>query len=160
MQDFFSTELFLLLLAFTGWILWQIARSRRDAGSGEEGRCAQCGYDLRASTGRCPECGEPIPVLRRAGVEHVPLRDDWPADAVNPRTPGPDESPIVVYVTRDEAEASLMASQLAARGVHSRVRMQARPDGFTDRQVVVWSGDADYARDLVVRLVGAPPSPP
>ena len=33
-----------------------VRRRRRARG----GRCAQCGYDLRASPGRCPECGTPV----------------------------------------------------------------------------------------------------
>jgi hypothetical protein len=39
--------------AWWGWRVRLLRRRRR------EGRCAGCGYDLRASSGQCPECGVP-----------------------------------------------------------------------------------------------------
>lgn len=35
---------------------WLVVRSRR-----RTGRCERCGYDLRASGDRCPECGTAVP---------------------------------------------------------------------------------------------------
>lgn len=57
----FATPCWFLTLAFAsmpfGWAVLRLRRRRR----ARLGQCATCGYDLRASTDRCPECGTPIP---------------------------------------------------------------------------------------------------
>jgi predicted amidophosphoribosyltransferase len=37
-----------------------------------KGQCEGCGYDLRASNDRCPECGQAAPKGRRKAPEKAP----------------------------------------------------------------------------------------
>ncbi len=57
----FYSVLILLLQPVLAIGLISIARSWRTTFRKRYGLCLKCGYDLRASTDRCPECGEPIP---------------------------------------------------------------------------------------------------
>jgi hypothetical protein len=53
---------FLLLLAsapFVASVVWRLARAVARQARARAGHCIRCGYDLRGTTVRCPECGTP-----------------------------------------------------------------------------------------------------
>jgi hypothetical protein len=52
-----SVPHWLLLLAFAALPAVRVTRHVRAARREKSGLCASCGYDLRATPGRCPECG-------------------------------------------------------------------------------------------------------
>ena len=53
----------MVLILSMPWLgIFEIARRKRQLIHRiRRGGCPVCGYDLRASTNRCPECGTPIP---------------------------------------------------------------------------------------------------
>ena len=87
------------------WIIWLSETGLRRRRWRRSGRCIHCGYDLRASTSCCPECGLPIavgqtaaplncwntPPPRSARSERAESRDV----AGEPARPGPITAPLL-----------------------------------------------------------------
>ena len=57
-REFAVPPAFPLVLAAAGPVVWLFNRFRRGTLRGS-GLCPTCGYDLRATPDRCPECGTP-----------------------------------------------------------------------------------------------------
>jgi hypothetical protein len=50
----------LQVIGAVAWTIWIVMAFRRDIKRSREGLCMKCGYDLRHSKDRCPECGTEI----------------------------------------------------------------------------------------------------
>jgi len=55
-----------LALIGIGWPTWRMIRQARIRRRFVAGRCTSCGYDLRATPDRCPECGTVSQKMRLA----------------------------------------------------------------------------------------------
>jgi hypothetical protein len=64
--EWFGVPLWLLALLLAVAPVAQLSRQMRRHSRSASGHCATCGYDLRASKNRCPECGTPIPLKATA----------------------------------------------------------------------------------------------
>jgi len=72
-------------VVISSWLLGlsvlQFSRRLRQQWLAKHNRCIRCGYDLRASSGKCPECGTPIPERMKLARTGTAQTDAGPGPA-------------------------------------------------------------------------------
>jgi DNA-directed RNA polymerase subunit RPC12/RpoP len=74
--DEIFVPIWLLVALFASPLVIRVRRKLERHHRLRAGRCATCGYDLRGSKDRCPECGSPILVRQRSTAD--PSGDNLP----------------------------------------------------------------------------------
>jgi hypothetical protein len=133
----------------------QILKGRSEESDEAHDPCKGCGYDARGLS-RCPECGLITDQGRREAL--AKLRDSWPNEHISPRTPQPDEQPVVVLMTDNRWAADLLCQHLEARGIRATTSGgNALPGNVytgtrESYRLSVWSDDEDRGKAIIERL--------
>jgi len=145
-------------------ILWLIRREHRRLRAKERyemRQCVSCGYDLRASDDRCPECGFPIqapelPLTMR--LNSSAMKNEGLSEPMATRKPRADECRVDVYASGEIMSVDALAAQLEARGIstsisasHSKTLdpVSMMTVEHWEKKIAVWWGDVERATGII-----------
>lgn len=145
----------ILIVAAIPFAAFLLIRARLRATKAERreanGACGSCGYDLRASHLRCPECGTRISYDQACDLA---LRRNRATETFVGRPMDTDELPIGIYASSDELEIDRLKTQLRLRGIKCDVASHLPL--FPREKLILRVGacDEDRARVIIEYLQG------